>query len=287
VLAIVTKTATPAPATSLVVADVDGTLVTPGKELTDRTIAAVRQLAEAGIRFTVASGRPPRGMAMLVRPLELALPIAAFNGGLFVHPDMSVIEERAIPAEAVGPTLQLMSARRLEVWLYRGSEWLVRDTSTPHVAKESATVRFRPTHVEDFDGVAEGVVKIVGVSDDLPGVAEAEAAARSELGDQISAVRSQPYNLDVTHPAANKGRVVDSLARLYGLASDQIATIGDMPSDVLMFVRSGLSIAMGNASPGVQRAARRVTASNAEDGFALAIEQLVLGEISRTNLTSA
>jgi Cof subfamily protein (haloacid dehalogenase superfamily) len=274
----VSDTSTPASAVSLVLADVDGTLVTPAKELTDRTIAAVRRLNRARIRFAVTSGRPPRGMAMLVEPLELTLPIAAFNGGLFVRPDMSVIEVRAIPVEIVAPTVQLMSAHHLDVWLYRGADWLVRDIRAPHVAQESATVRFPPSAVESFDGLTADIVKIVGVSDDLPQVTRAEAAARSELGDHVSAARSQPYYLDVTHPEANKGTVVGYFSHEYDLPSERIATIGDMPNDVLMFAHSGLSIAMGNASREVQRAARRVTASNAEEGFARAIERFVLGE---------
>jgi Cof subfamily protein (haloacid dehalogenase superfamily) len=269
---------TSVPTVRLVLADVDGTLVTPAKELTDRTIAAGHRLGEAGIRFAVTSGRPPRGMAMLVEPLELTLPLAAFNGGLYVNPDMSVIEERTIPADVVGPTMNLMSSHQLDVWLYRGPEWLVRDTDGPHVAQEAATVRFPPTLAEDFDGLTEGIVKIVGVSDDLPRVAEAEAAARAEFGDHVSAARSQPYYLDVTHPDANKGCVVRFFSRRYDIPTDQIATIGDMPNDVLMFAHSGLSIAMGNATPEVQRAARRVTASNAEDGFAIAIERFILDE---------
>ena len=57
----------------------------------------------------------------------------------------------------------------------------------------------------------------------------------------------------------------------------EVVAIGDGHNDVAMFERSGLSIAMGNASPEVQRAADFVTASNDEDGFAQAIERLVLG----------
>jgi Cof subfamily protein (haloacid dehalogenase superfamily) len=261
----------------LVLADVDGTLVTPEKQLTERAIAAVRRLGDVGISFAVTSGRPPRGMAMLVEPLELALPLAAFNGGLFVHPDMSVIEERAIAASVVGPTVRLLSEHRLDVWLYRGADWLVRDVHAPHIEKEAATVLFDPIEVADFDGMTEGIVKIVGISDDLEQVAKAEAAARAELGDHVSAARSQPYYLDVTHPDATKGAVVRYLAREHDIPPGRIATIGDMPNDVLMFTLSGLSIAMGNASAEVQRAADRVTGSNAEDGFALAIERFVLG----------
>jgi hydroxymethylpyrimidine pyrophosphatase-like HAD family hydrolase len=92
----------------------------------------------------------------------------------------------------------------------------------------------------------------------------------------VAAARSQPYYLDVTHPDANKGAVAQYLARTYSIPTDSIATIGDMPNDVLMFAHSGLSIAMGNASLEVQRAARRVTTSNADEGFAAAVERFIL-----------
>jgi len=91
----------------LVLADVDGTLVTNDKVLTDRAVAAVRKLGEAGILFAVTSGRPPKGMSMLIEPLDITTPIAAFNGGLLVDRDMSVIEQRVLPEELVRPVADL------------------------------------------------------------------------------------------------------------------------------------------------------------------------------------
>ena len=88
--------------------------------------------------------------------------------------------------------------------------------------------------------------------------------------------RSQPYYVDVTHPQANKGDVVRFLSARYAIPEEEIATIGDMPNDVLMFAHSGLSIAMGNAHREVQRAARQVTTSNDEEGFANAVERYIL-----------
>jgi Cof subfamily protein (haloacid dehalogenase superfamily) len=217
-------------------------------------------------------------MSMLVEPLELRLPIAAFNGGLFARADMTVIEERSVAPDVVAPVLELLAEQQLDAWLYRGAEWLVRDERAPHVDREAATVRFAPTVVASFDRIVERVAKIVGVSDDHERVARAEAKARARFGDRVSAARSQPYYLDVTHPDANKGAVVRYLSRKYEIPTERIATIGDMPNDVLMFAHSGLSIAMGNADREVQRAARRVSASNTEDGFAVAIERFVLGE---------
>ena len=262
----------------LVLADVDGTLVRPDKSLSERSIGAVHRLHDRGIHFAITSGRPPRGMEMLVEPLELASPIAAFNGGLMVKPEMDVLEQRTVPEQLVGQTIELLEEFDLDAWIYRGSDWLVRDPDGPHVAREQQTVQFPPTVVESFAGIDGGVAKIVGISDDYDAVARASAAARERFGDHVSAARSQPYYLDVTHPDANKGVVATYLAQWFDISSDDIATIGDMPNDVLMFARSGLSIAMGNADREVQRAARRVTTSNEDEGFANAVERFILRE---------
>jgi Cof subfamily protein (haloacid dehalogenase superfamily) len=229
---------------SLVLADVDGTLVTEDKVLTPRAGAAVKALQAAGIAFAITSGRPPRGMAMLIDPLGLRTPVAAFNGGVFVTPEMSVIAEHVLPAEVARRAVETISRNRMDVWIYSGQDWLVRDPQAPHVAREQWTVKFAPTVVADFASVLASAVKVVGVSDDHDLVARCEEEVQAALGTAASAARSQPYYLDVTHPDANKGAVVAMLSKLLAIPSTEIATIGDMPNDVLMFQRSGLSIAM-------------------------------------------
>ena len=92
----------------LLLADVDGTLVTHEKVLTEQAKAAVSELREAGIAFAITSGRPPRGMQMLIEPLSLITPIAAFNGGLFVRPNLSTIEQRVLQHDVVEPVTQLL-----------------------------------------------------------------------------------------------------------------------------------------------------------------------------------
>jgi len=265
----------------LLLADVDGTLVTPDKVLTQRTIEAVHALHAADVPFAITSGRPPRGMSMLVEPLELSTPIAAFNGGLIVDPDMTVMEQKLVPESLVMPILTLMESYGLVTWIYRGADWYVRDLKGPHVDREAATVQFQPIVGESFDGLSDRVAKIVGVSDDHDAMARATEAARDQFCDHVTAAQSQPYYLDVTHPEANKGAVVKFLSARFGIATSQIATIGDMPNDVLMFAHSGLSIAMGNASSEVQRAARMVTTTNQDEGFANAVQRFVLQQAGR------
>ncbi len=260
----------------LLVADVDGTLVTSDKVLTERSVEAVRELSRRGIRFAVTSGRPPRGMAMLIEPLALTTPLAGFNGGVFVRPDMSILEERVLPAAIVDEVVSLLDDHGLDTWLYRGSEWFVRRRRAPHVDREASTVGFEPKVVDSYRPMAGGVAKLVGVSDDHGAVDRAAEAVRERFGDHVSAAASQPYYLDITHPKANKGEVLGYLARHLDVDPSEICAIGDMPNDVLMFAHAGLSIAMGNASKEVQRSARRVTASNDDEGFAKAVERYVL-----------
>jgi Cof subfamily protein (haloacid dehalogenase superfamily) len=260
----------------LLLADVDGTLVTNDKVLTARAVAAVRSLDAAGIRFAITSGRPPRGMEMLVEPLDLQTPISAFNGGLLVDRDMTVLEQRVLPEHLVVPITDAMASFGLDVWLYRGADWYVRDPKGPHVDREAWTVKFEPTVMPGGEGLTDGVVKLVGVSDDHGAIEKANDAVCERFGDHVTAAASQPYYLDVTHPDANKGHVARSLATRYGLSAEELATIGDQPNDILMFAHSGLSIAMGNADVQVKRAARRITASNEDEGFAKAVERFVL-----------
>jgi hypothetical protein len=215
-------------------------------------------------------------MAMLIEPLALRTPVAGFNGGIFVKPDMTIMEEHVLAADAARRALDVILHNGMDAWLYSGQDWLVRDPNAHHVAREQWTVKFAPTVVKTFDDVLDSAVKIVGISDDLDLVARCEKDAQDALGAKASAARSQPYYLDITHPEANKGTVVKRLSTLLSIPTDEIATMGDMPNDVLMFRSSGLSIAMGNASPEVQAQANLVTDSYDDEGFAKAIERFVL-----------
>jgi len=266
-----------AKAIRMLIADVDGTLVTQEKVLTKRAADAVSRLRDAGIQFSVTSGRPARGMAMLIDPLKLTQPLAAFNGGVLIEPDLTtVVDQKYLPPGVPENVIGAIENHGLDVWVYTDTGWFVRDPAAAHVAREQWTVKFPPTVVGTFSGLLGRVAKIVGVSDDYARVAKCEKDVQDAGGAHISAARSQPYYLDVTHPEANKGGVVLAMSKVLNIPAGEIATIGDMPNDVLMFRKSGTSIAMGNASREVQASATYVTASNEEEGFAKAIEEFVL-----------
>src|SRR6516164_4147680 len=262
---------------SLVLADVDGTLVTEEKILTDRAHDAVNALQDAGIRFAITSGRPPLGMAMLFDVLDIETPIAGFNGGLFVEPDLTILEQKTVPTDVARQAVDLMRKHGLDTWVYSGNDWLITKIDAPHVAREAWTVKFEPKVVANVAEHLEQVAKIVGVSDDLDRVQRCEADSQAAFGQLATATRSQPYYLDVTNKDANKGAVVEYLSQHLGIPAHEIATIGDQPNDVLMFKRSGFSIAMGNASDAVKAQAAAITDSYNDEGFAKAMESFILG----------
>ncbi len=270
------------PPISLVLSDVDGTLLTKSKQLTNRSIQAVQQLYAHGIKFAITSSRPPRGLAMLVEPLALKAPLGAFNGGLLVSPEFAVISEKLLSPLAVEEAISFFQAQAMEFWVYQSNNWFVSNASGAHVEHEASVVQYNPQTTNFAMAPRENVHKIVGINDDLQKMQIAQSKLQELLAENASVSCSQSYYLDITNPIANKGEVVSDLANFFGISAAAIATIGDMANDVFMFKRSGISIAMGNAKIDVQEHATYVTASNEEEGFAQAIEQYVLAQLIRS-----
>lgn len=262
---------------ALVVSDVDGTLLTKDKLLTDRAIGAAQRLQRAGIAFTITSSRPTIGMRFLIEPLGITLPVGAFNGSCIVDPTLKPVEQHLIPDAAARRALEVLGDFGVDIWLFTSERWLVLNNRGPYVAHEGRTIRADPTVVPDFTPYLSKACKIVGSSDDAAGLQRCEAAMQEALGTQATAVRSQSYYLDITPPGVDKGTFVQAIARRLGISSDVVATVGDMQNDLAMFRVSGTSFAMGNATDDVKRQATHVTASNEDDGFAKAMEQILTG----------
>ncbi|WP_437587714.1 HAD hydrolase family protein [Sorangium sp. So ce1000] len=259
----------------LLLADVEGALLTPEGVLTPRAERAVRQLRGAGIELALTSRRSPRALRALINRLGIATPVAAFSGAVLVRPDLSVIEQHPLDNGAAAVVIATLERHGASVWVYQGDDWLVRRADAPHVAREQAIVRHLPRVVERWEGVVDRAVKIVGVSDD----AEVVARGLSDLQGAcafFSASRHEPHSIEIMHPRANAGEVARTLSARLGISGAAMTTIGELPDHVLMFRESGLSIAMGQARAVVQRQAHFITLSNAEEGFAHAVETWLL-----------
>ena len=264
---------------SLVVSDVDGTLIDENKTLTDKTKAAIQKLRDAGILFTITSARPPFGLKRIAETLELQYPIGSFNGGLIATLAGKQVDITALDRSVIPKIVTTIENYGLDTWLYSDRYWYVKKHDGFHVDDHEETLQFGATAIESFDNLEDDIFKIVGVSPDYDAVAQCEAATQKQFENTLAATRSQPYNLDITHPKANKGKAVAQIARHLNIPLAEVMTIGDNFNDIAMFDRSGTSVAMGNADAEVQKKAAHVTASNQEEGFALAIDRLVFQEL--------
>ncbi|HEY3794799.1 MAG TPA: Cof-type HAD-IIB family hydrolase [Bradyrhizobium sp.] len=257
---------------ALVVSDVDGTLLTKDKILTDKSARAVRQLEDSGVGFTIVSSRPTIGMRFLVEPLRITLPVGSFNGSSITDPQLNPIEQHVLPASAAQRSLDVLNEFGVDIWLFTSDKWLTLNPDGEYNSFEKRTIKAEPAIVEDFAPYLSSACKIVGSSSDAALLQRCETAMQQALGAQATAVRSQSYYLDVTPPGYNKGTFVEAMAKRLNLSTDAVATIGDMHNDLAMFKKSGMSIAMGNATDDIKRQATHVTASNQDEGFAGAIE---------------
>src|SRR6476620_4132086 len=260
---------------ALVVSDVDGTLLTKDKGLTDGAKAAVRKLHDAGIGFTIVSSRPTIGMGFLIEPLEITLPIGAFNGSSIVDARLKPIEQHLIAPAVAQRSLDVLDAFGVDIWLFSNERWYTRNPAGEYVPHEKRAIKADPTIVTDFTPHLTEACKIVGASSDFARLQQCEAAMKQAVGREATAVRSQNYYLDVTPPGHDKGTFVEAMEKRQGVPAAAVATIGDMQNDLPMFARSGLSVAMGNASDDVKQRATYVTASNEDEGFAKAIEMVL------------
>lgn len=267
-------------AIDLVVSDIDGTLITPDKQLTPRARAAVDAVRAAGAKFTLVSSRPPRGMAAIAGAVGLDQPFAAFNGGAIVTPTQEPLRRVSLAENAARRVLAVLASHDVSAWVFDGDDWVITDPNGPHVDHERRTVGFGPVMADSFEGRLDAVGKIVGVSDDHPRLATVEAAVRLALGSDGLALRSQAYYLDITPPGADKGAAVLALCAQLGADPKRTAVLGDMANDVAMFGVAGVSVAMGQAPDAVKAAATFVTKANTEEGFARAVEEIILPRIA-------
>lgn len=257
--------------------DMDGTLLLPDHTLSQRTIAAVRSLREAGVLFSLASGRPPKAMLQQIEALGVDLPTAAFNGGTIVKPDGTLLAAHYLPVTTALIALALFADQpEVEIWVFSGGDWLLKDPHGPMVPREQSGLGYPPVVVESFEPYLERIDKIVATSNNTQLLIELEAQLLPKVNGMAQVSRSQPVYLDVTALEANKGTALTAIAEYLGVPLEQTAVIGDGGNDPAMFKCAGLSIAMGQAEEAVKRQADVVTAPNTEDGVAQAIEKYIL-----------
>jgi Cof subfamily protein (haloacid dehalogenase superfamily) len=229
------------------------------------------------VRFTVASSRPGKGMRTIVDTLGIKTPFAAFNGGKLVDPaGWKTMNAHWLARDAAEIALESLARDGIDAWVFIDDQWYITNPAGEYVPLERRTVGYDAVVVKRFEDIDLGSVeKIVASTSNAALLERKEAEFAGTLKGQATAMRSQSYYLDITHPLANKGEGIRELAQLAGVALENVAVLGDMQNDVAMFDVAGVSIVMGQASAQVQANATFVSSTNDEDGFAVGVNGLL------------
>ncbi|HWN98075.1 MAG TPA: HAD-IIB family hydrolase, partial [Blastocatellia bacterium] len=139
---------------SLIVSDIDGTLITSNHEVTEATEAGAARLHERGIALSLASSRPPRSIKPLAEALALRSGFAAFNGALVVTAGGEVLESSVVPPATTARVKAIADEFGLSVWAYDEKDWWAprRDS---FVEREEHTSGFGPL----IEGYAERITQ--------------------------------------------------------------------------------------------------------------------------------
>lgn len=269
--------------------DLDGTLLTSDKRVTERARHAIARLTAEGIRVVIATGRPPRSAMPFARALAAGTPTVVFNGAAVVAaPDGAATEGAATDGVAAAASVSvrvlntldrqvvLAAVERLrarvpdaELALESASGWFVERWEPSDVGSGLRLDAAEPTGVGRIERfIDDGAIKLLARHQELD--AETMAAAVEDLA--VSATWSAPRLLEVLHPAVDKRAALATLCDEYGIAASQVAAFGDQHNDRGMLAWAGLGVAMANADARAIAAADIVTASNDEDGVAIVLE---------------
>lgn len=258
----------------LVALDLDGTLLNPAKELTPRTRAAVRALADAGTVCVLASGRMYRDcMAPQVAALGLDSPVICYNGAVILNPvSGEILSEKPVSPARVEPLMEYAVEQDLTLNLYHGDRLYCRqetDWTRLYVARTGARPIYREDLFDWFRGKASTKCLLL---DHPPRVEERLAIWRERCGHELYVTISDPEYLEFMNPTATKGWALRSLCEHLAIDVADTAAFGDARNDLPLIEAAGYGVAMANARPELREAADLIARSNEDDGVAQVIE---------------
>ena len=264
---------------ALIACDVDGTLIADDEKISPRTRNAVRAAVEAGAKFVLATGRPPRWIRPVVDDLGFAPMAVCANGAVIYDPATDrVVSVRTLSVATLGELAEI--ATRVIPGAGLAVERIGRsahDTATPQFVSspgyEHAWLNPDNTEVSKEDLLSAPAVKLLIRK---AGARSVDMAA--ELAKHVGIVGDITYStnnglIEIVPLGISKATGIEELARPHGITDDDVVAFGDMPNDVPMLLRAGHGVAMGNAHPDAIAAADEVTTPNTDDGVARVLER--------------
>ena len=292
-------------AISLLALDLDGTLLDSRGHISERNRLAIDNAREQGVRVALVTGRRFRDSRPLALELGLDIPLISHNGALTKHAEtLQTVSVLPLPLAAAREALRIGRDAGADALLsddHEGPGVLVYD----HLHAENLAAHRYVAWARRIHGDEEGANAVQQVSsledylDHEPihlafsGRCEAmdqlEQILRDELSSTVKILGTKYLEqdftlLDIVNPAASKGAGVAAAAAELDVDREEILAIGDNYNDLEMLLFAGTGVVMANAPPSLREiAGLHPTASNGDDGVALAIEKFILNRTELIN----
>lgn len=270
----------------LIVSDMDDTLLSPGGDVTERTLAALQAAIRAGALVTFASGRMVESATGWARQLGVNAPLILYNGGLVYDLETKkTISRIELPEETARAVLKFGEQLGVYMQAYPGENYYCVEKNR-FTANYANRVRVDACEIPKgeklSDWISSGQMKLLVIGDagDMPPVLEKFRKQFPDCG--VEFFMSRPMYLEAVAEAVNKGSALRALAESLDIAPDEILAFGDGENDITMLEYAGHSYAVANAREDVLEKAKYIAPSNAEDGVAQVIEKyLAEGKVGR------
>ena len=268
----------------LLVLDVDGTLLNDEREISKRTLAALLKVQQMGVRIVLASGRPTYGLMPLAKTLELGNYggfVLSYNGCQTIKAQNGeILFERRINPEML-PYLEKKARKNgFAIFTYHDDTLITDSPDNEYIKNEALLNNLKIIREDEFSTAIDfAPCKCMLVSDKEKALIGLEQHWEKRLAGTLDAFRSEPYFLEVVPCGVNKANTLGALLEHLGVTREEVIAVGDGVCDVTMLQLAGMGVAMGHSQDSVKVCADYVTASNEEDGVALAVEKLILAEV--------
>lgn len=268
----------------LLVLDVDGTLLNDEREISKRTLAALLKVQQMGVRIVLASGRPTYGLMPLAKTLELGNYggfVLSYNGCQIIKAQNGeILFERRINPEML-PYLEKKARKNgFAIFTYHNDTLITDSPDNEYIKNEALLNNLKIIKEDEFSTAIDfAPCKCMLVSDKEEALIELEQHWEKRLAGTLDAFRSEPYFLEVVPCGVNKANTLGALLEHLEVTREEAIAVGDGVCDVTMLQLAGMGVAMGHSQDSVKVCADYVTASNEEDGVALAVEKLILAEV--------
>ena len=268
----------------LLVLDVDGTLLNDEREISKRTLAALLKVQQMGVRIVLASGRPTYGLMPLAKTLELGNYggfVLSYNGCQIIKAQNGeILFERRINPEML-PYLEKKARKNgFAIFTYHDDTLITDSPDNEYIKNEALLNNLKIIREDEFSTAIDfAPCKCMLVSDKEKALIGLEQHWEKRLAGTLDAFRSEPYFLEVVPCGVNKANTLGALLEHLGVTREEGIAVGDGVCDVTMLQLAGMGVAMGHSQDSVKVCADYVTASNEEDGVALAVEKLILAEV--------